>query len=236
MHLDYLAVFAALVVLVSCASAPAIVLAFPHGGDAGADGIAADAAATAYLEPRGYRVEHVDLDSGVVNPHEDEGTDDERAVQAVRQLAAAVRDRGTVRGLIVGPTRAIADAVPRLPVPIVAVAPLTRHVRCACDREAELRRRDPSVVIETVDGAWWVSASGRFRTLAAAASGIRSFDVVNRRGAQYHVPAAALRALLRQPGAIDLRGFSAHDVGLIRKPEPAVAARSVRAAQMLLEP
>jgi hypothetical protein len=74
----------------------------------------------------GVTVEHLDLDGGVQNPHEDEGTDDGRAVERAANLAASLTGRHDLLGVIVGPTRAIADAVPwrRLPTRVVAIAPL----------------------------------------------------------------------------------------------------------------
>ncbi len=78
-----------------------VLLAFPHWGDAGADEIQADAAATAVLRSRGIEVEHLDLDPGVQNPHQDEGTDDERAVAQAARLPILVAGRRDIAGIIV---------------------------------------------------------------------------------------------------------------------------------------
>ncbi len=189
-----------------------VVLAFPHGGDAAADGIRADAAATAALRSLGIVVEHLDLDPGVQNPHEDEGTDDERAVVRAAQLPDLLGDRHDVAGIIVGPTRAVADAVPwrRLRMRVVAVAPLVRDIACACDTERDLRVRHGDVVVESTDGRTWTDAHGRRSASLREAVGARSvFDVVNRRGLRYRVPELSRAALLADADALDRRDFSA---------------------------
>ena len=75
------------VALAACvAQSSVVLLAFPHGGDAGADGIRADFAATVALRSREIEVGHLDLNPGVQNPHQDEETDDERAVAQAARL------------------------------------------------------------------------------------------------------------------------------------------------------
>jgi hypothetical protein len=215
-----------------------VVVAFPHGGDGGAAGIRADAAATAALQSRGIAVEHLDLDSGVQNPHQDEGTDDERAIARAAGLPELLAGRRDIAGIIVGPTRAVADAVPwrRLPMRVVAVAPLVRDVACACRTERALRMHDGDVIIESTDGQEWADARGRsFAHLAGAAANRISFDVVNRRGFQYRVLQRSRAALLADPDALDRRDFSASRLGLVPSAaEPSIESRARDAVSKLL--
>lgn len=215
-----------------------VVLAFPHGGDDGAAGIRADAAATSALQSRGIAVEHLDLDSGAQNPHQDEGTDDERAIAREAGLPELVAGRRDIAGVIVGPTRAVADAVPwrRLRMRVVAVAPLVRDVACACETERELRMHAADVIIESADGRTWTDGRGRsFAQLAGAAANRRSFEVVNRRGIRYRVPARSRAALLADPDALDRRDFSASRLGLVPSAaEPSLESRARDAVSKLL--
>jgi len=224
----------------ACARSPGVVvLAFSHGGDAGADGLRADAAATSALATRGVAVEHLDLDGGVQNPHEDEGTDDGRAVAKAANLATSLAGRHDVLGVVVGPTRAIADAVPwrRLPMRVVAVAPLVRDIPCACDTEAELRKHDAGVIIESSDGLTWTDPHGRvFDQLRDVVADRAAFDVVSRRGFRYRAPEQSKAALLVYPGAIDRRDFDAGATRLVPlgTPESGIEQMAKTAAAMVL--
>ncbi|GAC1396602.1 MAG: hypothetical protein NVS4B5_01910 [Vulcanimicrobiaceae bacterium] len=230
----------AIVFASGCGTEDSVVLAFPHGGMTGADGLRAESAAKEALLERGVAVKLVNLDAGVANPHEDEGTDDERAIAAAARLPETLRRLGHVRGVLVGPTRAIADAVPwrKIHARIVAIAPLVREVPCVCKRESDLLQSDGSLLLSSGDGRSWMDRKhSHYSSLPVAVGNRSSFTVVNRLGFAYRVPPNSRAALMENPGALDLRSFSAAAHGLQALPNPSVdvAKQARRAVSGLLD-
>ncbi|MDP9024896.1 MAG: hypothetical protein M3N13_05975 [Candidatus Eremiobacteraeota bacterium] len=195
--------------------ADSVVLAFPHGGNAGAQGIRASEAAEKALHDAGLRTIVLDLDPGVTNPHEDEGTDDERAVEAASRLPGRIPPG--VRAVIVGPTRAIADAVPwrRIMTPVIGVAPLVRDMPCVCPSESQLLRAEPRLAVEAADGSNWTRGARRYRTLAEAVRPLTSgFEFANRLGDRYRVSVKSRGRVLANTAGLDLRTFSSQEYGV----------------------
>ena len=91
-----------------------VVLLFPHGGQDGAAGLQADAGARLALEGGSLVARFIDLDAGVQNPHEDEGTGDERAVRRIRMLLPGIARDPAIAAAIAGPTPDIVRAAHRV--------------------------------------------------------------------------------------------------------------------------
>ena len=205
-----------------------------------ADGLRAENAAKAELIRRGVPIEIINLDDGGANAHEDEGTDDDRAVIAATRLPETLRHFGPVRGIIVGPSRAIADAVPwrRLPAPVIAIAPLVHEIPCACLRESDLLRSRGSLFLASDDGLSWTDRTHKHYSSLLDAVGTRSaFTVVNRKGFAFRVLPRFRAALLEHPDALDLPWLLPIGARLQALPNAAddLAAQARRAVSMLVD-